>query len=242
LETLSLFAGRRLPSYAPDRTLASLPVRRRLHDLVGDPVLDGRHRSAPLFASMAIFFQHEGRWLTWMRRRRLEGVALHPGQLALIPSGMVQPEQGFDPEELDIWHTVLREYLEELFGVTAPTGAQFDWFYQHPTINGLGKRIDAGEADLWLTGIVVNLSTLLPEVSTTLVIHSEDWYREHLSPDLAPGTFFRVNAEYETGGVRWVEVPDSDDEIAETVTPAATVPGCAGAFWLGVDVLRASRR
>ena len=229
-ELLSLFSRARSGRLRTgEDLLAELPLRRQLHETVGDPVLIGRGRSAPLHVSTMIVFPHKGRRLVWMRKRKVSGVALNPGQLAVVPSGMVQPELHYYEEELDIWHTVMREYLEELFDVRAPKNAKYDWFYHDPHVLDMRELLRTGQAKLWVTGVTVNLCSLLPEVCTLLVVYTDDWY---------DSSAFAFNEEYDDKGRKWLPLSNDDGDMLLLLQPAKVVPGCASAFWLGVDALR----
>lgn len=222
-----------------------LKLRTYLHAQVKDPLVNGTRRSVAIAVSVLTSFFHGDELRFFLGCKSTKG--LNAGQTHVIPSFMFQPEQGYRNEEFCLLHNVRREFLEELFGVKAPKGASYRWFFQHKPIQYLDKMLEAGEAELWLTGVVVNLMNLRPEICMLLRIKTPQWYAIHSSVHTRPGERIQINEEFATihecRGSRRESVPrkfDSDAELfhSASLNPGDIVPPGAAAFWLGVDALR----
>ncbi|WKZ19457.1 MAG: hypothetical protein QY310_02590 [Candidatus Jettenia sp. CY-1] len=222
-----------------------LKLRAHLHAQVKDPPIDGTGRSVAIAVSVLTSFFHGDEQRFFLGCKLTRG--LNAGQMHVIPSFMFQPEQGYRNEEFCLLHNVRREFLEELFGVKAPKGASYRWFFQHKPIQYLDKMLEAGEAEIWLTGVVVNLMNLRPEICMLLRIKTPQWYAIHSSIHTRPGERIQINEEFATihecRGSRKESVSrkfDSDTELfhSASLNPGDIVPPGAAAFWLGVDALR----
>jgi hypothetical protein len=114
----------------------------------------------------------------------------------------------------------------------------------------LQNLLNDNEADLYLTGITVNLLNLRPEVCLLLLIRTEDWYLHH-SQNPSDELRFKLNPEYAimsdspltkgvqklVGRVRY-KVIDDEQIKGAPLSPGDMVPPGAAAFWLGRDTLR----
>lgn len=106
----------------------------------------------------------------------------------VLPSFMLQPISNShvleQQRELDFTINVLREYGEELLGVpeleTAETAdVMFDYISNNPLLHRLHKQLQNGEAKLVVTGLVLDVFRLRPEV-TFLLILNDDIYSKKL--------------------------------------------------------------
>jgi len=226
-----------------DRTLS---LRKALHRDVSDPVMSGDGRCAGIGISTLIAYQDDDELKLMLKKRSSTTVASHPGGIHVIPSGMFQQFSDEVDKEFSIVHTVLREYLEEVFNVPESDyfGAPAQSFYGDSRIEYLLSLIDDGKAGLYLSGIAVNLLTLRPEVCTLLWIRDEAWWQHH-SRDSPRTEHIHINKEFESAyrsktAVGSVPYRDSDEELLEetALDPIGMVPSGAAAFWLGVDTLR----
>lgn len=222
-----------------------LKLRTYLHAHVKDPLVHGMGRSVAIAVSVLTSFFHGDEQRFFLGCKSTKG--LNTGQTHVIPSFMFQPEQGHRNEEFCLLHNVRREFLEELFKVKAPEEAPYSWFFQHKPIQYLDKMIEAGEAELWLTGVVVNLMNLRPEICMLLRIKTPQWYAIHSSTHMRPGEYIQINEEFVTvhecrgsGKESISRKFDSDAELfhSASLNPGDIVPPGAAAFWLGVDALR----
>jgi hypothetical protein len=221
-----------------------LPLRRELHRRVARPVRDGAHRSAALGISVLVAFRH-GDGFGLILRRRSAQVATGAGLLHLVPTFMFQPMTADVAAEFSIRHNIFREYLEELFGLPDAGGTQ-KAIYSDPRLIFLHDLLTRGEAALQLTGIAVGLLNLRVEICTLLLIRSEAWHTRHLGAQRQPADALRFSDEVaDPAGEAFIPIAFdgamSDDELLHRagVTADRTVPGGAGAFWLGIDRLRA---
>ncbi|TLD41152.1 MAG: hypothetical protein JETT_2571 [Candidatus Jettenia ecosi] len=222
-----------------------LELRKYLHAHVKNPLINGTGRSVAIAVSVLTSFFNKEDQSFLLGCKSIKG--LNAGQMHVIPSFMFQPEQGYRNEEFCLLHNVRREFLEELFGVKAPKGASYRWFFQHKPIQYLDKMLEAGEAEIWLTGVVVNLMNLRPEICMLLRIKTLQWYAIHSSVHTRPGERIQINEEFATihecRGSRKESVSrkfDSDAELfhSASLNPGDIVPPGAAAFWLGVEALR----
>jgi len=236
--------------------LEKLPLRRRLHECVKDPVRDGQGRSTAMAMSVLTSFrdaQAENNSFVWARRRSGRGVAVNPGAIHVIPSFMFQPEYGYPDEEFNLLYAIRKEFLEELFNAKPPPGeVQYTWFDYHPPIVDLDNMLATGQAELWYTGLIVNLLNLRPEICCVLRILDQEWFtRSSYAGGKVPGTYLAINEEFE--GHEVVEqqgrpfLPrvkynrtDTDETllVASGMTPGGSVPPGAAAFWFGMDLIR----
>lgn len=227
-----------------------LPLRWALHTKVAHPVRYGASRSAALAISTLLAYTRDDKLHLVLQRRSASSAALHANQVHVIPSGMFQPFTSFLTEEFSVTHNIYREYLEELFDYPEPTEEAQDWrsFYQDPRLVYLQSLLETHQAELFLTGIAVDLLNLRPEICTLLLIRSPEWYQHHTN-QLFPQEQFHLNQEW-AKAVRPegdVEAPltsvpyrATDEAFLELddIAPGHMVPPGAAAFWLGVDVLR----
>jgi hypothetical protein len=176
-------------------------------------------------------------------RQRSGRTAAHSDLYHVIPSFMFQPMLGDVRREYSVRHNVFREYLEELFGVEEMRLSKgelaLDWFYDHEELAYLRSLLDAGSAELLLTGFAVNMLNLRPEICTLLLIRDPNWRRRRIAGNWefeTPQQMFDRRQDY----IRPVDVNRGDDEIAAELArlPGTFVPPGAAAFWLGVDVAR----
>ncbi len=226
-----------------------LRLRKALHEHVALPVRDGAHRSVALAVSLLIAYQHEGS-LHLLLHRRSANVATNPGLLHIIPSFMFQPATTHVAQEFSLRHNIEREYLEELFSLPESADGETDWryFYDDSRLQFLRALLEQGQAELSLTGVSVSLLNLRPDICALLLIRSEEWYRRHIGDPPTPHDALRLNPEYaadDTGISAPISALAFDAAETDTalirrggITAAQMVPAGAGAFWLGVDVLR----
>jgi hypothetical protein len=249
---------RRLKEFDDD-SLASfeerwLPLRSELHRRVPNPVRSGRYRCPGIGISTLIAYQDRHGLQLMVKKRSETTVAAHPGGVHVIPSFMFQPGTSDWPEEFSIVHNILREYLEELFSVEEPGSASSArYFYGDGRMIFLRELLNRGDAQIFLSGIAVNLLTLRPEVCTVMYIPTPDWWIHHeteFEDKEGKRTAFRFCEEFEKltheKGPIVSNLPfnESDDELLqeEELHPNKMVPSGAAAFWLGVDVLRDALR
>jgi hypothetical protein len=225
----------------------SLSLRKALHRKVSDPITSGDGRCAGIGVSTLVAYQDGDELKLMLKRRSSSTVASHPGGIHVIPSGMFQQFGEEVDKEFSVTHTVLREYLEELFNVPESEyfGSPAQSFYSDSRLEYLSSLIADGRAGLYLSGIAVNLLTLRPEVCTLLWIKDKAWWQHH-SRDVPRSEHIHVNKEFENPyssktAIGSILYRDSDDELLQEpgLEPMGMVPSGAAAFWLGVDTMRA---
>jgi hypothetical protein len=225
-----------------------LPFRSRLHSEVLDPVCDGSLRSAAVAISTLLAF-HDERDIVFLVKRRSTTVAVHAGMVHVLPSFMFQPATGDLENEFSVIHNLYREYLEELFNRPELEAPEGDWqyFYGDPNLTYLLRLIADGVAQVYLTGVAVNLLNLRPEICLLLYIKDPGWYRHHRRNEIA-GQRFQFNDEWmgiaqmasnaESAVSRIPYCRDDDRLLCDgRVSPSDLVPPGAAAFWLGKKVL-----
>lgn len=163
----------------------NLKLRTYVHQLskFEDPVLTSRGRSAALSISTLVVFNRGDEYCVLIGERSNSGVAVHGDLYHVAPSGMFQPTVGDFAGEFSILHSFFREYMEELFGLaeaqTPPAAISHDYFYDDANLRFLREMIAANEAQMFLTGFVVNALNLRPEICTMLVIRTPEWFEIH---------------------------------------------------------------
>jgi hypothetical protein len=136
-----------------------LKLRKKLHENVNYPIVDGSGRSAAIGISTLIAYNDNGKINLWLKRRSKKDVAIHGGLVHVIPSFTFQPVTEFVEDEFKISHNVFREYLEEIFDEPEPqmgTQAAYNYFYNDPRLQDLHTLIGSQQAELLFTGIALD--------------------------------------------------------------------------------------
>jgi len=133
----------------------------------------------------------------------------------------------------------LRELLEEAFGLPEEIHPRhWNFFYDHPALRYLLELFENGRAQLCATGIVLNLLTLRPEISTLLLIHDPAWYARISAAD---GDMPFVTAEETQADSVVMASIATDAEFLSHFPPDLhlSMPAQATAtMWLGIDLAR----
>ncbi len=225
-----------------------LPLRSALHAKVVDPVRSGLHRSVAISISTLVAFNDEGTLRLWLKRRSAK-VAVHANLFHVIPSFMFQPGTEYYDKEFSITHNIYREYLEEIFNRPEPEKGDWRYFYDDPTLLFLQRLLNIGEAELYLSGVAVNLLNLRPEICTVLLIRSPEWHQYHRQATKREDRFWFneewlhvvLNAGDNPGNlITPIAYRETDEEWMQAAPLQAhqIVPPGVGSFWLGIDVLR----
>lgn len=218
------------------------PTRSTYHRVVDpkDAVLRGVKRCAGIGIGALTVFNDAGVYKAILARRS-EKTAYDSGMFHVLPAMMFGPTTAdfAHAQEWSVKHQVLREVLEEMFNMAEEWAPErWDFFYQHPALLYLQSLMEAGKAELCLTGVIINLLTLRPEISTLLLIHEPEWYARITSRD--SDMPFKTAEETVSRGV--VAAPIADDSAFLSRYPADLhlhMPAHATAtLWLGIDLAR----
>jgi hypothetical protein len=253
LEWEILRAFSRIPEDAsPDEDAISklLPLRNKLHEHVSDPVRDGRGRASGVAVSTLVAYQGEsGQVLFLLRRRGTLSIAMRKGLFHVLPSGMFQSQFGDYEVEYNLLHSMLWEYVEEYFShdesVTRRESSK--WFYDLQPVKEMFGYLEKGDAELYWTGIAVDLLNLRPEILLLLRIKNVAWAPNHETGG-AGCEVFKFNAEWATpDGIPasqrpLVRIPFCG-EPAEAFRAGGLIPGqitppAAAAVWAGACTLK----
>ena len=219
------------------------PSRKRYHRQIApsDALTRGDRRSAAIGIGTLTVFNDAGSYKALLSRR-----SRHTG----LDSGLyhVLPAMMFDPGNSDIaqageWSVrrqVLREVAEELFNAPEAMDARArESIHAHPALVYLQALMEADRARLYLTGILINLLTLRPEISTLLLIHDPAWYARVTAAgsDMPLAT----SAETQTGSMAATPIDSDEAFLARFPDPLHLhMPAHALAtLWLGIDLARA---
>ena len=172
---------------AVDQGWMRAPSRATYHRYVepNEAILRGSKRSAAIGIGTLTVFNDNGTYKA-MLARRSDKTAFDSGMYHVLPAMMFQPTTPDVryPQERSIKHQIMREVLEEMFNMPEENNPErWDFFYDHPAMVYLQSLMDAGRAQLYVTGIILNLLTLRPEVSTLLLIHDPEWYARITATD-----------------------------------------------------------
>jgi hypothetical protein len=213
-----------------------LPLRDCLHQMIAPEkvVVEGRGRSPALGVAVLTVFNDSGTYRTIIGQRS-SSVATGNGLYHVVPAFIAQPTgpERFYAEEWALQHQIYREFGEELFGM--PEYQVWDepaspaYFYNYPAVADLFAMMNAGSADLHLTGIAVNLLSLRAEICALLLIRDPDWYARSL-PGLEKGRLTERQAVDYISLDTLAGLPDSPH--------TSMTPHGAAAFWLGSDLAR----
>ena len=210
------------------------------HLAAAESLCSGAKRSAAIGIGALTVFNDGGTYKALLARRS-QKTAFDSGMFHVLPAMMFGPTTiGFDdPREFSARHQILREFLEELFDMPEQREPErWDFFYQHPALLRLLALLAAGKAALYATGVILNLLTLRPEISTLLLIHDPDWYAS--ITDAESETPFQTADETVGGSV--VAAPIADDAAFLAHFPPELhlrMPAQATAtLWLGIDLAR----
>ena len=232
----------------PRDVLQLLPKRYELRKAVPDAAVNGAHRSVSLAVSVLTCFQLAGQWVIWVLRRSRGGVAVDSGTMHVIPAGMFTPEYRYFDAEFCLWHVIRREYVEELFNVHRPEHhGSYDWFYYHPYVQHLDALLKDGKAQLWRTGVVIDMCNLKPEVTALLLIRDPNWHEQHaphikICEEYAPAEecerIYGHRSFAYVAPTPFQRRTDAELQQAACMWPHDSVPPGAAAFWLGLKMLR----
>ncbi len=227
---------------AVEAGLLRAPNRSTYHRSVApaDALLRGEKRSAAIgIGTLTVF--NDGETYRAILAKRSEATAFDRNMYHVLPAMMFGPTTAnfTEPGEWSVRHQILRELLEELFGLPETIQPQrWNYFYEHPALGYLLDLMNSGKAQLCVTGIILNLLTLRPEIGTLLLIHDPAW---HARVSAADSDMPLVTAE-ETKGDSVVMAPIATDEAFLSLFPPdlhLSMPAQATAtLWLGIDQAR----
>ncbi len=218
------------------------PSRSAYHRMVppADTLLRGSLRSAAIGIGTLTVYNEAGVYKAILARRS-QHTAFDSGMFHVLPAMMFCPTTSdfHDPREWSARHQIAREFLEELFGLPEEhQPARWDFFYEEPALQYLNELIRAGKAGLYATGIIINLLTLRPEISSLLLIHDPAWHARVAAP--ASDMPMRTAAETVAGSI--VRAPIATDAAFLAHFPQQLhlrMPAHASAtMWLGIDLAR----
>ena len=205
----------------------------------------GLKRSATIGICTLIVFNDQGTYRALLARRSSK-TAFEERMYQVLPTMTFQPTtpEFTNAQEWSIRHQVLREVLEELFDAPERPGArERDYFYRHPALVYLQELLQAGQAQLDLTGVVINLLTLRPEVATLLLVHDPRWYERITAAD--SDMPLRLADEFERDSLMSVPMMD-DTELLDRFRPDELhlmMPvHVTAVLWLGIDRARSEIR
>jgi hypothetical protein len=143
----------------------------------------------------------------------------------VIPSFMFQPVHGYRDEEFCVRHNIRREFYEELFGATAPDDAVYNWFEAREPVRYLDELLARGDAEIWLTGLTVDLRKMRPEICALLRIKTPEWFAHHSSALADRGELIMIptaRISHGYGSMRWIRTgspPSRHNESGRSCSP-----------------------
>ncbi len=222
--------------------LLRAPVRATYHRHVTPQAAlrRGDKRSAAIGIGTLIVF-NDGETYRAILARRSDATAFDSNMFHVLPAMMFQPTTAdfADGREWSVKHQILRELLEEVFGLPEVIRPQrWDFFYDQPALQYLLRLLESEKALLCATGVILNLLTLRPEISTLLLIHDPAWYARVSAAD----SDMPFVTAAETLGDSVVMAPITTDEDFLSCFPPdlhLSMPAQATAtLWLGIDHAR----
>jgi hypothetical protein len=221
-------------SLAASSKLIRLPLRQQLHRTL--PVAQagwrGAGRSAALGGACLIVFNHRGAYHALLARRSARN-ASDVSRFHVMPAFIVQPVRGEWQAEWRFSDHVMREYLEELYGVEEGAASS-----HHPAQQRLQAMLQTGDTQLFLTGVAYNLLTLRAEICALLLIHDPAWWEE--STTVGGALTFNAHSEAQDGRLTITPIASDEALLAGLPHPLYTAmpPQAYAALWLGVTLAR----
>ena len=205
-----------------------------------DSLSRGLMRSATIgIGTLTVF--NDGERYRAILARRSDATAIDSGKFHVLPAMIFAPTTADfdDPREWSIKHQIYREVLEELFNYPERhQPARWDYFYDQPALRYLLDLLESGGAQLCATGIVLNLLTLRPEISTLLLIHDPAWHERATAAD---SDMPLATADETLAGSLVFAPIESDEAFLSRFPPDLhlMMPAQATAtMWLGIDLAR----
>ena len=176
----------------------------------------------------------------FLHRRDPASVVVAGGQLHIIPAGGFQPTTysplGFQ-EDLNLWHSIMREYSEEFLGNPEVTGA-YGMYIDHTTeepFASLQKARRLGRARPWYLGFGLDPLTLCGEILTLTVFDAAEFdaiFRSMVTTNLEGILVTGARAPTGVAGIPFTEAY-VDRVIEGGVAPAAEA--CLRIAWNNRD-------
>ena len=228
--------------HAVEAGILRAPARTAYHRHIPslDSLLRGDKRSAAIGIGVLTVF-NDGAEYRAILARRSQATAFDSNMFHVLPAMMFGPTTTdfSDRREWSVKHQILREVLEELFGMPEEIRPRrWDFFYDHPALRYLLNLLERGNAQLCATGIIINLLTLRPEIGALLLIHDPAWYKRVTAAD---SDMPLVTADETLSGSVVMAPISSDDEFLSCFPPDLhlSMPAQATAtMWLGIDRAR----
>jgi hypothetical protein len=207
-------------------------------------ILDGAGPCNSLAISTLIVYQDRHGEYRLLIGKRSAQTGAHAHLFHVVPACMFQPELGNVNAEWSIFHNVLKEYLEEIFSVELrPNAVNATYFYDHPRAVSLRNALRSGDVEFTVTGMVVNLLNLRPEICALILVKDSDWWRREQAMGKMNWEYSSRETIMEQSGRAWTDFRLQSVE-AEFSTyfgaaPGSWVPSGLASLWLGVDAARA---
>ena len=227
---------------AAEAGLLRAPARAAYHRHVAAEraLFDGAMRSAAIGIGVLTVF-NDGETYRALLARRSHATAFDSHMLHVLPAMMFGPASaGFsDKRDWSVKRQILRELLEELFGLQE-RNPPLPWerLQDQPALRYLLDMLESGRARLRLTGLILNFLTLRPEISALLIIHDSAW---HARVTDAGGDMPLVTAAETQAGSLVMPPITSDAEFLARFPRdlhLSMPPQATATLWLGIDQAR----
>jgi hypothetical protein len=218
----------------PAELLAKLPLRSRVHRADANPFVSAVGRAAGIgVAAVVCFTVRNDDDIYALLGLRSSSVSTWRNTWHVFPSGMLGARfvdfHGYHAE--DVRRAWLAEFQEELFDVKESAALTMPPDHVDDEYDSL---VGEYEARIVFTGVAFDLLNLRPELCGLIYIGDQRWYeRTKFAPNYEVARASSNSPLFYPTPVRW-----SDERALSRITPDATVPSGAAAFWAGVDVAR----
>jgi transcriptional regulator with XRE-family HTH domain len=229
-----------------------LPKRR---NFFGKPAALQRRHAALSLTALVVYSTSSSGGYKIMLCKRSEDVAMYRGLFGVIPGGMFGPE--ISPyEEWNIHHCLIKEYAEELFGLTFDRQRASPFYFFYDGDGGAGwkpaldlyRALKEGTCKIIYSGVILTMMDWLPQICCVMMIDKPEWYKNqelkmaNNFENVPKGDFRkatkRARAEFDLDDFEAEFLSMREGRVDGAAIGGRWVPASLGSLWLGIKAVR----